>query len=887
MTPLLERSAELRALDGLLAGSAAGGRVAVVSGEAGSGKSTLAAAFAEAAGPRAQMLWGACDPLLTPRALGPLHDIARRLGGRLRDRIADGPRGEVFDLLLEALDRPPQAARPVVVLEDLHWADEATLDMVAFLGRRLALCRALLLITFREDEIGPGHRLRTVLAGLPPGLVRRISLPPLSAAAVGELARAAGREAPEVHEVTGGNPLLVTEVLAAPAEGVPPTVRDLVLSRLATLTPPAREVAYLVSVVPSLVGAELLGDRLAEVDECLARGVLIARGSGVAFRHELLRRAVEESLSPVRRQALHAEILRACERLPGVDPAALVHHAHHAGDPGAVLRWAPVAARRAASLGAYKQAAAHYALALPLAVEHPVRDRAALLEEYSVAAYHGGLTEALDASRAALALRTELGEPVPTGVALRWVSRLSWWNGRPDEAREVGFRAVEVLERQPPGPELAAAYSNLSQLFMLRDEKDEAIAWGTRATELARLVGDLDTEVHALINIGSARLHRGDPAGVADLRRAHERAVAAGLDDHAGRALTNLASSAVDWHDLDLAEQTLDRILPFLTARDLDGYARHLLGHRARLHLARGDWAAAADDAERALTGPAMHGGGLVPALVVRAALRVRRDEPGAVTDAVRAAERGYPTGESQFFCPPATVLAEAYWLAGDLPAAAAEARRGLEVALRAGHPWFAGELAFWLWRSKAPATAAPLPATAVPLPATPPAADPTDDALVETALAVAAEPFRRLIEGDWGAAAAHWDAVGCSYLAACARSHGDAPATGEALRVFDRLGATAPARRLRASLRERGLPVPRGPRAATAADPTGLTARQREVLHLLTEGLSNADIAARLVLSAKTVDHHVSAVLTKLGVSSRGKAAAEARSRGLIQGPT
>ncbi|MBU2670637.1 LuxR C-terminal-related transcriptional regulator [Actinoplanes bogorensis] len=851
MPPLLERFAELAVLDDLLVGSAAGGRVAVVSGEAGAGKSSLVAAFAEAAGARAQMLWGACDPLLTPRALGPLHDIARRLGGRLRDRIGDGPRGEVFDLLLEALDRPPQAARPVVVLEDLHWADEATLDMVSFLGRRLALCRALLVLTFREDEIGPEHRLRTVLAGLPRGLVRRISLPPLSPAAVAELAHRAGREAPDVYEVTGGNPLLVTEVLAASAEGVPPTVRDLVLSRLAMLTPAAREVAQLVSVVPSRAGRELLAGRLTEVDECLARGVLTANGTGVAFRHELLRQAVEENLSPVRRQSLHAEILRSLEN-ETADPASLVHHAHHAGDDAAVLRWAPIAARRAASLGAHHQATAHYERVLPLAADRPAAERAALFEEYSEAAYHSGRAEALDASRAALALRTTLGEPVPIGVALRWVSRLSWWNGRPDEAREIGFRAVEVLESQPPGAELAAAYSNLSQLFMLRNENRSAIEWGERATDLARRIGDLDTEVHALINIGSAQLHLGDRTGVGNLRRAHEQAVAAGLDDHAGRALTNLASQSVDWFEFETAELTFDRIIPFLTAHDLDGYARHLLGHRARLHLARGDWAAAESDATEGLTGPVMHGGGLIPAMVARATLRVRRDEPGALEEARRAAERGYPTGESQFVCPPAIVLAEAYWLAGDRNACATEARRGLTVALRAEHPWFAGELAFWLWRAGDPA---PAPA-------------------------IAAKPFRQVIDGDWRAAAEHWREAGCSYYVACALSHGE-PA--EALRIFDRLGAVAPARRLRADLRDRGLSVPRGPRAATAADPTGLTGRQREVLRLVAEGLSNADIAARLSLSAKTVDHHVSAVLTKLGVSSRGRAAAEARARDLL----
>src|SRR3954469_10185176 len=216
---LLERADELSTLHRLLAETTAGGRVAVLSGEAGAGKSTLAAAFAEGAGPRTHVLWGACDPLLTPRALGPLHDIARVLGGRLRDRIGDGSRSEVFDLLLEPPHRPPRSARPVVVLEDLHWADEATLDMVSFLGRRLALCRALLLLTYRDEEIAPDHRLRTVLAGLPRGLTRRVSLPPLSAAAVGELAHRAGRDSPSVFAVTGGNPLLVTEVLAAPAAG--------------------------------------------------------------------------------------------------------------------------------------------------------------------------------------------------------------------------------------------------------------------------------------------------------------------------------------------------------------------------------------------------------------------------------------------------------------------------------------------------------------------------------------------------------------------------------------------------------------------------------------------------------------------------------------------
>jgi DNA-binding CsgD family transcriptional regulator/tetratricopeptide (TPR) repeat protein len=583
--------------------------------------------------------------------------------------------------------------------------------------------------------------------------------------------------------------------------------------------------------------------------------VLTINGDGLAFRHELLRRAVEESLSPVRRQALHAAVLAALSGRPGIDPARLVHHAHHAGDAAAVLRWAPVAARRATLVGAYRQAAAHYAMAVPPAAARPPAERAELLEEYSLAAYHGGLgDEGIEARRSALALREELGDPLRVGDDLRWMSRLSWWNGRPDDARRFASRAVEVLEAAPPGRELAAAYSNLSQLLMLANEDEAAIVQGRLALDLARVLGDLDTELHAMVNIGSAYWHTLDPAGIAWLDEAFDRATAAGLDDHAGRALVNLGSESVDFYDYATAETAFDRVIPFLVARDLDGYVRHLLGHRARMQLAQGDWTAAADDVEQALAGPRRPGVSQSPALAARAVLRTRRGEPGAREDMAELAAGAFRTGEMQFVGPAALALAEHRWLDGDEAGSAAAARHGLELAARVGHPWFLGELAFWLWRSGG----------------------------LDTPPAAAAEPFRLMVAGQWRAAADVWDRRGCTYLRAEALAGGDPAATAEALRIYDRLGAVRPAQRLRSLLRERGLPVPRGPRAGTATDPVGLTGRQREVLSLLAEGLSNAEIAGRLTLSAKTVDHHVSAVLGKLGVPNRGQAAAEARRRGL-----
>jgi len=852
---LLERDGALAELDALLADTAGGGRIAVVSGEAGAGKSSLATAFAAATGPRAWVLWGACDPLLTPRALGPLHDIAREVGGALRERMAAGERSAVFDALLDALDGPRQRRRPVVVMEDLHWADEATLDLVAFLGRRLAVLRVLLVLTYRDDEIGPDHQLRTVLAGLPRTLVRRFPLAPLSVQAVDELARRAGRASSSVYAVTGGNPLLVTEVLAATDSAVPATVRDLVLSRLSALSPEGREAAGFVAVVPSQAEPALLASRGAGVEECLAGGVLSATADGVAYRHELLRRAVEQELSPVRRAALHADVLAQLAARAGVDPARLVHHAHHAGDAAAVLRWAPVAAVRAAGVGANKQAAAHYELALRHAAGAPAAERAELLEAYATVAYLAGqIVEALEARRQALTLREQAGDTVRIGENLRWVSRLSWWRGYTRQARQAGVRAVEVLESIAPGPQLAMAYSNLSQLHMLAGEAT-AIEWGERAIDLARHFGDLDTEVHALVNVGSTRMERDPVQGFAELERAYAIAAAAGLDDHATRALANKACQAVEWCDFDIAEDVLERVLDFAEARDLDGYVRHLLGYRAAMLLARGDWAGAQADAEAAMSGPERPGPSRSTAQVALGKLRARRGDPDAVDILLKAEGPAYEADEVQFVGPVSTGLAEYYWIAGDPVRAAAEARRGYAVAERFGHAWFAGQLAYWQWRA-----GEPIPVTEL-----------------------IALPYRLLIEGDWRGAAAEWERRGCAYARAEALSCGDEEAIAEALRIVDGLGAVGTARRLRAELRDKGAKVPRGPRPATAAHPTGLTARQREVLTLLAEGLSNADIAARLTLSVKTVDHHVSAVLGKLGVPSRGQAAAAARRLGLL----
>lgn len=195
-----------------------GGLVALVEGEAGIGKTALLQEFSAQQRRVGRVLWGACDALFTPRPLGPLHDIARQTQKALLAAIAAGNRDAIFTAALDELERGPPA---LVVLEDLHWADDATLDLFKFLSRRIHRTHALLVITYRDDELGPRHPLRFVLGELPRGGVRRLRLVPLSESAVTELADNAGRPATGLRALTGGNPFFLTELLAAGTDAVP------------------------------------------------------------------------------------------------------------------------------------------------------------------------------------------------------------------------------------------------------------------------------------------------------------------------------------------------------------------------------------------------------------------------------------------------------------------------------------------------------------------------------------------------------------------------------------------------------------------------------------------------------------------------------------------
>jgi DNA-binding CsgD family transcriptional regulator/tetratricopeptide (TPR) repeat protein len=859
---LLERDVPLALLDQALAAVDEGkGRLVLVSGDAGIGKSALVRAFCARAASDRRILDGACDGLRTPRPLGPLVDIGKAVGGELQRAVAAKDAAHsVFDALVDELR---SGGDSLVVIEDVHWADEATLDILGLLGRRVESLGSLVVATYRTDELTPAHPLRVVLGDLAtaPGLVR-VHLEPLSADAVEELAAPYEVDAADLHAKTAGNPFFVTEALASGSTDVPATVRDAVLARAARLGERGRDLLDAVAIVPNRTDLWLLeaiaGNALGALDECLASGMLRAEDRAVAFRHELARRAVEEAINPHRRAELHACALEALLTPPdgSWDLEQLAQHAEAAGDGAAVLEFATAAAEHAAAVGAHREAAAQYARALRYADRLSEVERAALLEARSFECYlisrHDDAIEALDE---ALECYRAVGDTTAEGLALCSLASRRWCGGNPLAAAESVAQAVRLLEPLGPTPELARAYAAASSMAMNAEQAEPAFAWSERALELIERLGATDTLVFQLNNVGTMGMLLGRPEGLAQLERSIALAAREGLEDDVGRGYIHLAWAVSRLREFALVPR-IDAGIEYCADHGLELWKLYLIVYRARVELDQGRFSDAADAATFILRQPNRAPLLKLLAYTLLGTVRARRGDPDVWSPLQEAHEIAAVTDDLQHLAPVAIARTEAASLCGKAALAAEASDAVLELAREREAAWIVGELA--LWRRRA--------------------------GIDEPCPPEAAEPFAAHLTGDPGQAAALWRRLGCPYEAALAL--GDA-ADGDSLRralaELRGLGAVPAATLVTRRLRERGeRGVARGPRPSTRANPAGLTARELDVLQLLAEGLQNGEIAARLVVSRRTVDHHVSAILRKLGVGTRAQAGAEAARLGL-----
>ena len=866
---LLEREPFLATLAEYAADAREGsGRLVLVSGESGIGKTALLEAFQQRSADL-RWLWGGCERLMTPRPLGPLFDIATQVSGELASLAAQAgaARDQLFAAFLAGISTGPAGTATIAVMEDVHWADEATIDLLSYLGRRISRRPALVLVTYRDNEVPEDHPFRLVLGDLATQRgTRRMQLSPLTVDAVRALAGPRAVDAAELHLVTGGNPFFVIEVLEAGWPSVPPTVRDAVAARLARAGSATRQAVEAAAVIGPRVDAALLATLVPDpgpvTQACLDSGILAADGTSLRFRHELVRMAVEAAIPPLRQAGLHAAVLAALEQRGDGDPALLAHHAAGAGNATAVLRHAAAAGHRSAALGARRAAAEQFERALEYAgragataetragLHEAAADQYAMLDRWQ---------QTETALRTAIELRRGLGHERHVGGNLRLLSLALNGLCQGEESGWATAEAVRVLEALPPSPELGWAYANQGATLIGAGHLREGVAVMDRALALGEQLDAPDVQSFALNGSGLALAWTGQD-GTARVEQALRIALAAGLQEHAGRAYSSLHEIAIGGNRFDDAERIFAAGRTYCDEHEIGVFSQCLRGFRAHALLACGRWDEAARLCEQMLRRRLSPVNRIKP-LQVLGLIRGRRGEPGAwaaLDEALDLAERA-----SEVQCAVLTELARAElrWLAGDRSAALAELRSARDRSGEFGDQLTSGATAIWLHRLGDPA-AHRGPGARHGL----------------------TGPLASERAGDWAGAAAQWHRLGRPYDAALARLASPRESDlREALGVFCELGAAATAAWTRRRMRELGIrAIPRGPRAATKAAPAGLTAREQEVLVLITAGLANREISQQLFISERTVQHHVSAVLAKIGVSSRTAAAREAARIGI-----
>lgn len=832
---LLEREDDLArlaaSLDALRAGA---GSTFLISGEAGSGKTALVQAFAASIGNRAQVLIGACDPLSTPRPLAPFRDL-EGTHPVFQERVSAGASpSDVFGLLRAALAEQPT----VVVLEDLHWADEATLDVVRLLARRADTLPTLLVGTCRDGDLGRCHPVRTLLGDLATlRSVARLELAPLTPRAVAALAAGRDVDPTDLHARTGGNPFFVTEILAGDGHAIPSSVRDAILAQLAALPSDAVELMELVSIVTpradSWLTQRVLGDCTHALEACLRTGLVVVDRDGVRYRHELARLTVEHELLPQRRMGLHRAVLAALEAHPAgsADAAQLAHHAEGAFEADAVRVHARRAAIQAAAGGAYREAAAQYDRALRFASDLPVGRRAELLEGRSRACYLADdQLRAIEAIRQAIACRRRQGAAPEEARALVELADYLSCRGMLAESVASIDRATALVNHQSACAVHARVAEFRARVQLSTGAPDAARELARYAVSLGERFHDDDITGHAHVTLGSATMitdiARGEDMVEASISWATER----GLHEVAARGLNVIGARNMWSGRRVLAATHLDRAIAYCAEHLQDLWRINALALAARNALDLGRWDDAIGYASAVLDDPRDSPWPHHEAWLVVALVRSRRGDPGAAAAADHADAVGVPVEEVGAHVDLAAARAEIAWTerrVADVELVTAEA---IEAATCRGDAAAAARLSFW-----------------------------------------------RQLGGLDDDGQADFDLAERPYETALARLlGGDEAGLRASLEELNGLGARPAGRVVARALRSLGARgVDRGPRPATRERPGGLTARECDVLELLAQGLRNADIAERLVISRRTVDHHVAAILRKLDASTRSQAVA------------
>jgi DNA-binding CsgD family transcriptional regulator/tetratricopeptide (TPR) repeat protein len=838
------------------------GHCIMVTGEAGIGKTSLIRAFCKEGGPRVYQ--GSCDALFTPRPLAPLYDIVWQIRDDIwgdSSNIAD--RTALFTRVFHALDS--LKGKSLVVFEDIHWADEATLDFIKFLARRINRLHCLFILTYRDDEIHSHHPLRSVLGQLPPDSFTRMQLTPLSREAVDKMASEKGYKGEDVYSISGGNPFYVNEILASYSPGVPDNIKDSILSVYHRLEDRVRQVWQILAILPTGLEVRYMEkmnpDYIEAIENCLDLKLLLLKNGVILFKHELYRRTIESSLSPLLRVALNKKILdlflESFERNQEIE--RIIHHAKNCNEYDLVVQYAPQAARQAAAVGAHREAAKLYYSAIEY---YQGNDRDVLLQLYEPYAYECYLTnkisEAIIYQGRALKIWKEHGDQERIGDCLRFLSRLWWFNGNGRQADSYAEQAIEVLDSQPPSRTKARTFSYLSQLRMLSGQVEECIAWGEKAISLATALGDEEILAHALNNVGAVKMRDISTCqeGVRQLQDSLNISLRNSYHEHAARAYTNQGSYSIETRDYAFARQVLEAGIQYCEERDLSLWMIYMQFSTARLNLETGHWNDACRMTDNLLKSEDHPSIVKIGALYIAATIKMRKGESNVMPLLKDARNRAFDTMELQRIIPVMVAMLEYEWITGNILAEEDDIDATKSLLQRIDDPYGGNEFSYWL----------------------------TKTGREGVVLKDIHEVYRQQNPSEAVRAARLWEELGSPYRQALALFEGGGEDKIAAMTIMRKLGATAVCEKMKREMRNCGIKsIPRGIRKSTQANPALLTEREVGVLQLLKEGMQNKEIAARLFISAKTVDHHISSILFKLDANSRMKAVQEATQMGII----
>jgi DNA-binding CsgD family transcriptional regulator len=837
------------------------GHTIFVSGEAGIGKTSLVKTFCKELKDKCTIYQGICDALFTPRPLSPVYDILLQMRNGVPGNTSDiTDRTAFFTSVFHELKMQKEAS--VVIFEDIHWADEATLDFIKFLTRRITQLHCLFILTYRDNEIHAHHPLRNVLGQLNPESFTRLQLPPLSKEAVEKMAAEKGYNGEDVYKISGGNPFYVNEILASYSPGIPDNIRDSIVSVYNLLDEKTKSVWNILSVFPAGLEAHHLEKLVPSygpaIQNCIKFKILIHDNERLFFKHELYRRTIETSLSPLIRVELNKHILvtfrEIFEREGKIEQ--LIHHAKNANDYDAVIYYAPDAGRKAASIGAHIEASRLFLTAIEYYQGH---DEDLLIQFYESYAYECYLTnqlkEAIIYIGKSLNLWKKKNNTEKMGDNMRFLSRLWWWDGNRKKAENFGEEAIEVLEKQPTSRAKAMAYSNMSHLKMLSDQPAECIFWGEKAIKMAKEAGDQEILSHALNNVGDiqVRIPSSQQKGIQLLQQSLEIALKNSYHEHVARAYTNLAHNGMLIKDYELAKDAWETGIQYCEERDLDSWTVYMLSGKAKLNLETGKWDEAFIIATNLIKNETLPTVVKIGALTVLATIRMRRGDTDVLPLLNEAKEKAFETMELQRIIPVLVALLEFEWITGESAIDKETIDSTISMVEKMGNIYENSEFAFWMLKARK---------QSIPL-----------------------TEFYEGYDMNNQAAATIWEKAGCRYQQAFALFAGNDNAKREAIAMIHELGAHAVFEKMKFEMRSSGIKsIPRGVRKTTQSNPALLTDRELDVLKLLQEGLQNKEIAARLFISAKTVDHHISSILYKLEVKSRTKAVHEATRLGILK---